>query len=115
MKQLDPKTAAALRRTLLLPPQAAGMSCYSVAEEITSVCADFLVELRGFEPRCSWRRLRVSAATAGLSLNRLGLEAFAIPERQRDAVAEGIEKVVLAVTVSVANTKALDLVEQVVS
>ena len=27
----------------LLPPQAAGMSCYSVAEEITSICADFLV------------------------------------------------------------------------
>jgi hypothetical protein len=27
-----------------------GMSCYSVAEEITSVCADFLVERRGFEP-----------------------------------------------------------------
>jgi hypothetical protein len=31
-------------------PQAAGMSCYSVAEEITSVRGDFLVELRGFEP-----------------------------------------------------------------
>jgi hypothetical protein len=30
-------------------PQAAGMSCYSVAEEITPVCADFLVERRGFE------------------------------------------------------------------
>jgi hypothetical protein len=68
-----------------------------------------------FEPRCSWRRL-VSAATARLSFeSRLGLEAFAIPERQRDAEAEGIEKVVLAVTASVANTKALDLVEQVVS
>ena len=34
-------------------PQAAGMSCYSVAEEITSICADFLVELRGFEPLIS--------------------------------------------------------------
>ena len=34
----------------LLPPQVAEMSCYSVAEEITSVCADFLVERRGFEP-----------------------------------------------------------------
>jgi hypothetical protein len=33
-----------------MPPQAAGMSCYSVAQEITSICADFLVELRGFEP-----------------------------------------------------------------
>ena len=27
----------------LLPPQVAEMSCYSVAEEITSVCADSLV------------------------------------------------------------------------
>jgi hypothetical protein len=26
------------------------MSCYPVAEEITSICADYLVELRGFEP-----------------------------------------------------------------
>jgi hypothetical protein len=26
-----------------MPPQPAGMSCYSVAEEITSICADFLV------------------------------------------------------------------------
>ena len=34
----------------LMPPQAAGMSCYSVAEEITPVRADFLVELRGFKP-----------------------------------------------------------------
>jgi hypothetical protein len=29
--------------------KAAGMSCYSVAEEITSICADFLVERRGFK------------------------------------------------------------------
>src|ERR1700734_2128045 len=40
----------------LLPPQAAGMSCYSVAEEIMPGRADFLVEQRGFElltsPRC---------------------------------------------------------------
>jgi hypothetical protein len=34
----------------LLRPQAAGMSCYSADLEITSICADFLVELRGFEP-----------------------------------------------------------------
>jgi hypothetical protein len=26
------------------------MSCYPVAQEITSICADYLVELRGFEP-----------------------------------------------------------------
>jgi hypothetical protein len=37
----------------LMPPHSAGMSCYSVAEEITSVRADFLVELRGFEPPTS--------------------------------------------------------------
>jgi len=30
--------------------QVAEMSCYSADEEITSVCADFLVERRGFEP-----------------------------------------------------------------
>ena len=29
------------------------MSCYSVAMEITSICADYLVELRGFEPLTS--------------------------------------------------------------
>jgi hypothetical protein len=30
-----------------MPPQAAGMSCYSVAEEIIPGRVDFLVELRG--------------------------------------------------------------------
>ena len=44
-----------------------------------------------------------------------GSEALAIPESQRDAVAEGVGKVVLAVTFSVANAKALDLGEQVIS
>jgi hypothetical protein len=34
----------------LIPPQTAKMSRYSVAEEITPVRADFLVERRGFEP-----------------------------------------------------------------
>ena len=43
------------------------------------------------------------------------LKPLAIPESQRDAVAEGIEKVVLSVAVSVADAKALDLVEQVIS
>jgi MFS family permease len=33
-----------------IPPQAAGMSRYSAAEEITSICADFLADQRGFEP-----------------------------------------------------------------
>jgi hypothetical protein len=46
---------------------------------------------------------------------RWTLEAFAVPKSQSDAVAEGIEKVVLAVTSSVANAKALDLVDQVIS
>ena len=49
------------------------------------------------------------------SIAGLNLEAFAIPESQRDAVAEGVEKVVLPVASSVANAKALDLVEQVIS
>jgi hypothetical protein len=34
-------------------PQAAGMSCYSEAYETTPARADFLVELRGFEPLTS--------------------------------------------------------------
>ena len=29
------------------------MSCYPVADKITSICADFQVELRGFEPLTS--------------------------------------------------------------
>jgi hypothetical protein len=37
----------------LLPPQAAGMSCYSVRRKSRRFCADFLVELRGFEPLTS--------------------------------------------------------------
>jgi hypothetical protein len=48
-------------------------------------------------------------------VRELESEAFAIPERQRDAVAEGIEKVVLAVGSPVADAKALDLVKQVIS
>jgi hypothetical protein len=40
-----------------MPPQAAGMSCYSVAVENTPVCADFLVERRGFEPVTSAARV----------------------------------------------------------
>jgi hypothetical protein len=35
--------------------QATEMSGYFRPREITSICADCLVELRGFEPRCSWR------------------------------------------------------------
>jgi hypothetical protein len=50
---LEVITASNAVRGYTKPPQAAGMSCYSVAEEITSICADFLVELRGFEPLIS--------------------------------------------------------------
>jgi hypothetical protein len=42
-------------------------------------------------------------------------EAFAIPESQPDAIAEGLEKVVLAVASWIGNAKALDLVKQVIS
>jgi hypothetical protein len=41
-------------------PQAAEMSCYSTDQEITSVCMDFLVELRGIEPPISAVRLQRS-------------------------------------------------------
>jgi hypothetical protein len=43
-----------------LPPQPAGMSRYSADEEITSICADLLVELRGIEPLTSAVRLQRS-------------------------------------------------------
>jgi hypothetical protein len=46
---LEVITASNAVRGYTKPPQAAGMSCYSVAEEITSICADFLVELRSAE------------------------------------------------------------------
>jgi hypothetical protein len=42
-------------------------------------------------------------------------EAFAIPENQPDAIAEGLEKVVLAVASWIGNAKALDLVKHVIS
>ena len=35
------------------PPQAAGMSCYPMAQEIMPARPDYLVELRGFEPQTS--------------------------------------------------------------
>ena len=46
------------------------MSCYSVAEEIASICAHFLEELRGFEPM----------AIAGAARSELG-------RRLRDSLA----------------------------
>lgn len=57
----------------------------------------------------SWPRGRVSHSHGVRS------EAFVISESNRDAVAEGVEKVVLAVASSIANAKTLDLVEQVIS
>jgi hypothetical protein len=51
-------TVPTLTAKRLMPPQAAGMSCYCVAEEIASICAGFLVELRGFEPLTSAMRHR---------------------------------------------------------
>jgi len=54
--------------TVCCRPQVAEMSCYSVGWEITLLCADFLVELRGFEPRCSGRCSHVSAAIANGSI-----------------------------------------------
>ena len=57
----------------------------------------------------SWPHGRVSHS------HRVRSEAFVISESKRDAVAEGVEKVVLAVASSIANAKTLDLVEQVIS
>ena len=42
-------------------PQAAGMSCYSVVEEIMPGSADFVVELRGFEPMAIAGRWEISS------------------------------------------------------
>jgi hypothetical protein len=47
---------APFRDWISVPPSrvvSAGMSRYSVAQEIMLGGADYLVELRGFEPRCS--------------------------------------------------------------
>jgi hypothetical protein len=41
------------------PPQVAEMSCYSADSEITSICADFVVELRGIEPPTSAFRIHL--------------------------------------------------------
>ena len=63
------------------------------------------------------RRLSLTRPSAGHS-NEFAqgvLKALAIPERQSDAIAEGVEKVVLPVVASVADAKALDLVKQVIS
>jgi hypothetical protein len=44
----------------LMPSQVAEISSYSANQEITSICADFLVELRGIEPLTSAVRLQRS-------------------------------------------------------
>ena len=46
------------------------MSCYPVAKEIMSVCADFLVERRGFESLTS--AVQAPARLTGSSLPFLG-------------------------------------------
>jgi hypothetical protein len=59
-----------------MPPQAAGMSCYSMAEEIIPGRADYLVELRGFEAVNSAARApalgRRLLERDDFGLNRLG-------------------------------------------
>jgi hypothetical protein len=76
----------------------------------TVVSTDFLVELRGFEPRCSWQCPRLTAPRARRSVRQqLDSETFVVPERQCDAVAKGVEKVVLAVASWIADTKTFDL------
>jgi len=69
----------------LLPTQAAEMSCYSADWEITSICADFLVELRGFEPLTSAMRSRRRpgvAAPGRCSRQPRARSAFRDPFRQ---------------------------------
>ncbi len=80
------------------------------------VCTDRFTSIElGASAMTGARRLAAipaAAVTVSPSVRRT-LEAFAVPESQRDAIAEGIEKVVLAVASSIANAKALDLVDQV--
>jgi hypothetical protein len=44
------------------------MSCYPAASEITSICADYLVDRRGFEPLTS--AVEAAARLTGSSLPR---------------------------------------------
>jgi hypothetical protein len=47
-----------------------------------AVRAAFLVELRGFEPQCSWQCPRLTALRAGRSVRQqLDSETFVVPER----------------------------------
>ena len=48
----------------LLPPQVAERPCDFADWEITSICADYPGELRGFEPLTSARSRRPRAVTA---------------------------------------------------
>jgi hypothetical protein len=71
----------------LPPPEASEMSSYSANQEITLICADFLVERRGFEPLTSAVQaparltgsshpfLGGSSATAGAGLTSLPTNA----------------------------------------
>jgi hypothetical protein len=59
------------------------MSCYSVAEEITSIRADYLVERRGFEPMAiaSYSRLsqRIAARVSSAPVSDLDRDYRAKP------------------------------------
>ena len=56
------------------------MSCYSLAEKITPICADFLVELRGFELMAiaGARRSRATLSSPVNARSLLAARAFSI-------------------------------------
>jgi hypothetical protein len=62
-------------------------------------------------PSCRPTKCGVLSSLAATQI----LEPVAIAQRDRNAVAEGVEQVVLSIAALVADAKALDLVEQVVS
>ena len=83
-----------------------GTVSHRAGEKPRAVRGDYLVELRRLEPRC----LLVTAPSARRSVpQQLNSETFVVPEGQRDAVAKGVEKVVLAVASWIADTKTFDL------
>jgi hypothetical protein len=74
-----------------------------------------LLKGNGLNWRYADRRNAAKRLSLYIVVRVLESEVFAIPESQPDAIAEGIEKVVLAVASWIANAKALDLVKQVIS
>ena len=66
----------------LLPPQVAEMSCYSQDEEITSICADFVVGQRGFEsPTSSTCTILESSTKRSLIFSLAGVRERVAPAR----------------------------------